>query len=58
MRSIMCFIASATKHVVLILTILTFLFLVTSDGAVLLPLLALVVVHVSPQLLRSRTENH
>ena len=37
----MCFLASATKHAVLILTILTFFFLVTSDGAVLLFLLAL-----------------
>ena len=39
--SIMCFLASAIKHAVLILMILTFLFLVTGDGAVLLPLLAL-----------------
>ena len=40
-RSIMCLLASAIKHAVLILMILTFLFLVTGDGAVLLPLLAL-----------------
>ena len=40
-RSIMCFVASATKHAVLILMILTFLFLVTGDDTVLLSQLAL-----------------